>query len=82
MGPDGAAGLAPAYFNMRKTSIYGGTNEIQRNIIARMVLGLVKEPRARRGAGVGAEKPPARRAAGAEKPAARRAAGAGAGAES
>ena len=40
VGPDGAAGLAPAYFNMRKTSIYGGTNEIQRNIIARMVLGL------------------------------------------
>ena len=40
VGPDGAAGLAPAYFNMRKTSIYGGTNEIQRNIIARMVLEL------------------------------------------
>ena len=40
VGPAGAAGLAPAYFNMRKTSIYGGTNEIQRNIIARMVLGL------------------------------------------
>ena len=39
VGPDCAAGLAPAYFNMRKTSIYGGTNEIQRNIIARMVLG-------------------------------------------
>ena len=28
------------YFNMRKTSIYGGSNEIQRNIIAKMVLGL------------------------------------------
>ena len=40
VGPDYAAGLGPAYFNMRKTSIYGGTNEIQRNIIARMVLGL------------------------------------------
>ena len=39
IGPDYAAGLTPAYFNMRKTSIYGGTNEIQRNIIARMVLG-------------------------------------------
>ena len=39
IGPDYAAGLAPAYFNMRKTSIYGGTNEIQRNIIAKMVLG-------------------------------------------
>ena len=39
IGPDYAAGLAPTYFNMRKTSIYGGTNEIQRNIIAKMVLG-------------------------------------------
>ncbi|HEX7946285.1 MAG TPA: hypothetical protein VF495_16575, partial [Phenylobacterium sp.] len=26
--------------NGRKTSIYGGSNEIQRNIIAKMVLGL------------------------------------------
>ena len=40
IGPEYASGLAPAYFNMRKTTIYGGTNEIQRNIIARMVLGL------------------------------------------
>ena len=40
LGPDYAPGLAPAYFNMRKTSIYGGTNEIQRNIIAKMALGL------------------------------------------
>ncbi len=40
IGPEYAAGAAPAYFNMRKTSIYGGTNEIQRNIIARTVLGL------------------------------------------
>ena len=39
VGPAYAAGLAPAYFNMRKASIYGGTNEIQRNLIARMVLG-------------------------------------------
>ena len=39
VGPDYAATLAPAYFDMRKTSIYGGTNEIQRNIIAKMVLG-------------------------------------------
>ncbi|MCC7067976.1 MAG: acyl-CoA dehydrogenase family protein [Burkholderiales bacterium] len=28
------------YFNFRKTTIYGGSNEIQRNIIAQMVLGL------------------------------------------
>ena len=39
IGPDYAMALAPAYFNYRKTSIYGGTNEIQRNIIAKMVLG-------------------------------------------
>ena len=40
LGPDHALGKANAYFNMRKTTIYGGTNEIQRNIIAKMVLGL------------------------------------------
>jgi len=34
------APLASTYFNMRKTSIFGGSNEIQRNIIAKMVLGL------------------------------------------
>jgi len=32
--------LAPRYFNFRKTSIYAGSNEIQRNIIAKMTLGL------------------------------------------
>ena len=31
---DYAAPLAARYFNMRKTTIYGGSNEIQRNIIA------------------------------------------------
>ncbi|HEY2482475.1 MAG TPA: acyl-CoA dehydrogenase family protein [Caulobacteraceae bacterium] len=40
VGPDSAHGVAGAYFNTRKTSIYGGSNEIQRNIIAKMVLGL------------------------------------------
>ncbi len=40
IGPDFAHTAAPVYFNMRKTSIYGGSNEIQRNIIAKMVLGL------------------------------------------
>jgi alkylation response protein AidB-like acyl-CoA dehydrogenase len=40
VGPDSARRVAPVYFNMRKTSIYGGSNEIQRNIIAKMVLGL------------------------------------------
>jgi alkylation response protein AidB-like acyl-CoA dehydrogenase len=38
--PDYAAAVAPAYFNYRKTSIYAGSNEIQRNIMAKMVLGL------------------------------------------
>ena len=31
---------SPRYFNYRKTSIYAGSNEIQRNIIAKMTLGL------------------------------------------
>jgi alkylation response protein AidB-like acyl-CoA dehydrogenase len=40
IGPDYAQGMSAIYFNMRKASIYGGSNEIQRNIIAKMVLGL------------------------------------------
>lgn len=40
IGPEFSRVAAPVYFNMRKTSIYGGSNEIQRNIIAKMVLGL------------------------------------------
>ncbi|MCB1745022.1 MAG: pimeloyl-CoA dehydrogenase large subunit, partial [Gammaproteobacteria bacterium] len=40
VGPLEAGSLAPVYFNLRKTSIYGGSNEIQHNIIAKMVLGL------------------------------------------
>ena len=40
VGPDWAATLAPHYFNWRKTSIYGGSNEIQKNIIAKAILGL------------------------------------------
>jgi len=40
VGPDWAAPIAPTYFNYRKISIYGGSNEIQRNIIAKAVLGL------------------------------------------
>ena len=33
-------GLAKRYSNMRKTTIYAGSNEIQRNIISKMTLGL------------------------------------------
>jgi alkylation response protein AidB-like acyl-CoA dehydrogenase len=33
------APLASTYFNMRKTTIYGGSNEVQRNIVAQTVLG-------------------------------------------
>ncbi len=40
IGPDYAIGSAPSYYNTRKTTIYGGSNEIQRNIIAKMILGL------------------------------------------
>jgi len=39
-GPDYAAPIAPYYFNLRKASIYAGSNEIQRNIMAKAVLGL------------------------------------------
>ncbi len=38
-GAERCAPLAGKYFNNRKTSIYGGTNEVQRNIIAQTVLG-------------------------------------------
>ncbi len=40
VGPDGAAAAAANYFNYRKLSIFGGSNEIQKNIISKMILGL------------------------------------------
>jgi pimeloyl-CoA dehydrogenase large subunit len=40
VAPDWAFGLAGVYFNWRKQSIYGGSNEIQRNIMAKAFLGL------------------------------------------
>lgn len=40
VGPGTAANSAPKYFNNRKASIYGGSNEIQKNIICKAVLGL------------------------------------------
>jgi alkylation response protein AidB-like acyl-CoA dehydrogenase len=38
--PPGVANAAAVYFNNRKLSIYGGSNEIQKNIISKMILGL------------------------------------------
>jgi alkylation response protein AidB-like acyl-CoA dehydrogenase len=38
--PEWAQGSVPHYLNYRKTSIYGGSNEIQRTIIASTILGL------------------------------------------
>ena len=40
VGPAEAAAAATQYFNNRKLSIFGGSNEIQRNIISKMILGL------------------------------------------
>jgi alkylation response protein AidB-like acyl-CoA dehydrogenase len=40
VGPAYAAPLAATYCNLRKTSIYGGSNEIQKNIITQLILGL------------------------------------------
>jgi len=40
VGPEGAATAAANYFNYRKLSIFGGSNEIQKNIISKMILGL------------------------------------------
>jgi len=38
-GEVGNAPLASTYFNLRKTTIYGGSNEVQRNIVSQTVLG-------------------------------------------
>ncbi len=40
MGPEHAACAAPSYFNNRKLSIFGGSNEVQRSIITKAILGL------------------------------------------
>ena len=40
IGPHYAAHATPYYFFRRKASIYGGSNEIQRNIISKHLLGL------------------------------------------
>ena len=40
VGAAHCAPLAGTYFNMRKTTIYGGSNEVQRNIVAQTVMGV------------------------------------------
>jgi alkylation response protein AidB-like acyl-CoA dehydrogenase len=40
VGPEPANGTAQEYFNTRKVSIFAGSNEIRRNIMAKLVLGL------------------------------------------
>lgn len=40
IGPPGAASVTPTYLNLRKLTIFGGSNEIQRNIISKAILRL------------------------------------------
>jgi alkylation response protein AidB-like acyl-CoA dehydrogenase len=40
VGPEYSNGVSQEYFNTRKVSIYAGSNEIQRNIMSKLVLGL------------------------------------------
>ena len=40
VGPEYAPGITPAYLNSRKLTIYGGSNEVQRNIITKAILKL------------------------------------------
>ena len=40
VGPEFAGSVASRYLNFRKLSIFGGSNEIQKNIISKMILGL------------------------------------------
>ena len=40
LGPAAGRSAFPRYFNLRASSIAGGTNEVQKNIVAKLVLGL------------------------------------------
>ena len=46
MGPDYAGIVTADYLNNRKLSIFGGSNEIQRTIIAKAALGAATSGRA------------------------------------
>jgi alkylation response protein AidB-like acyl-CoA dehydrogenase len=39
-GPDYAETVTPRYLNVRAASVFGGSKEVQKNIIAKAVLGL------------------------------------------
>lgn len=39
-GPEYSAAASAGYFDMRKTAIYGGTNEVQKGIIAKQIIGV------------------------------------------
>ena len=45
--PYGLSRLQSLFLFTRSDTIYGGTNQIQRNIIAERALGMPKEPRVR-----------------------------------
>ena len=40
IGPYWAERAAPNYFNYRKSSIYGGSDQVQKGIISKAILGL------------------------------------------
>jgi len=40
IGPDYAPAAAGRYFNQRKATIYGGSNEVQHEIVAKRILGM------------------------------------------
>ena len=40
IGPDYSIAAAGRYFNQRKSTIYGGSNEVQHEIIAKRILGM------------------------------------------
>jgi alkylation response protein AidB-like acyl-CoA dehydrogenase len=43
--PNSTASWQTVFLNSRAGTIYAGTNQIQRNIMGEMILGLPKEPR-------------------------------------
>ena len=43
VGGDYVDDVSPRYFNNRKTTIYGGSSEVQRNVLAKAMLGLMTD---------------------------------------